>query len=304
MTTKRPHGGVSARKQWPASVNEELDKGELQRVESGQTSPGFTYQGGPIIASPDVRVTFWGAAWAGADAARRTDIVQFVQDFLASDYMNILSQYGVGEGAGKCGNYGGASDRPAVTGTIDTTKIETEIQAMVDGDILPEPGTPSEAALLIFLDESIEVRDHTIDVTMCEPRGDNAFGFHYFFTTAAGHKFYYAVIPSLTDTCLQRSCPGGDAQCSLQLATTQEQRQTQVASHEFSEMVSDPEINAWRDPATGAENGDICNGESGTITVAGRTWNVQKMYSYVDDRAGNSACLAGAPEPIPSQIPG
>ena len=40
---------------------------------------------------------------------------------------------------------------------------------------------------------------------MCEPAGDNAFGYH-FFTTTAGHEFYYAVIPALTDTCLKESC--------------------------------------------------------------------------------------------------
>jgi hypothetical protein len=139
---------------------------------------------------------------------------------------------------------------------------------------------------------------------LCEPTNDNAFGYHNFFTTTAGHKFYYAVIPALTDLCLQESC-GQDTGCSLHLAQTQEQRQTQVASHEFAEMTTDPELNAWLDPQAG-ENGDICNGESSVITVGADSWTVQRTYSKADDMAtgGQSYCLATAPAPIPPLKPG
>jgi hypothetical protein len=135
---------------------------------------------------------------------------------------------------------------------------------------------------------------------MCEPNGDTAFGYHYYFTTTAGNALAYSVIPGLTDACLQNSCPGNDAGCSLHLGETQEQRQTQVASHEFSEMVSDPQLTAWYDPANG-ENGDICNGVSDTITVGPNTWTVQRMYSLYDDIQSNGAtiCALNPASPIP-----
>ena len=267
-------------------------------------SPAFTYQGGPIVADPQVYATFWGPNWSDADhTARHANLIQFIQDFMASDYMNILSQYGVGNGAGNCGTYHSASDRPNVTGQLDAAGIHQAIQAMIDDGVVPEPSTPSYTALMIFLDETIEVNDQQTGAVMCEKQADTAFGYHFFFTTSAGHKFYYSVIPALDDTCLQNSCPQDNA-CSLHLAETQEQRQTQVASHEFSEMVSDPEITAWRDPSSGDENGDLCNGQNGTITVQGRTWTVQKMYSAVDDHNGGHACQLGPPNPIPSQLPG
>ena len=41
---------------------------------------------------------------------------------------------------------------------------------------------------------------------------------------SAGNVFPFAVVPGLTDTCLQNSCPGDDAGCNLHLAQTQEQR--------------------------------------------------------------------------------
>ena len=262
----------------------------------------FGYQGGPIIADPQVHATFWGPAWADAEhTLRQADLAQFAQDLLASDYMNILSQYGVGEGAGKAGTWLGDSNLPTVTGQLSDSGIHDAIQSLIDAGTLPEPGSPSNMALLIFMDESIEINDAGLGVTMCEPQGDTAFGYHYFFTTNAGNQFYYAVIPALTDACLESSCPQ-DSTCSLRLAQTQEQRQTQVASHEFSEMVTDPEISAWRDPDSGSENGDNCNGQSGTITVDGRTWTVQRMYSLVDDQAGRNACVLGPPNPIPSQL--
>jgi hypothetical protein len=273
------------------------------RAVAAAADPGFGYQGGPIIANPQVHASFWGANWTDAThAPRRADLLQFVQDFLASDYMNTLSQYGVGNGAGQCGTWLGASDLPTAAGQMSDSDIHTSIQSMINAGTLPEPASPSEIALLIFLDETIEIDDTNMGIVMCEPQQDTAFGYHFFFTTAAGNQFYYSVVPALDDTCLKNSCAQDNA-CSLHLAQTQEQRQTQVASHEFSEMVTDPEISAWRDPNTGAENGDNCNGQSGTITVDGRTWTVQLMYSKTDDQNGQPACVLGPANPLPSLLP-
>ena len=180
--------------------------------------------------------------------------------------------------------------------------IHTGIQTMIDRGLVPEPGAPSNMALVIFMDGSLEVNDSGVGVVMCEPQGDNAFGYHYYFTTHAGHRFYYSVVPWLDDLCLRESCPGGDGTCSLKLTQTQLQRQTQVASHEFSEMVTDPEISAWRDPGNGLENGDVCNGRSGAIAVAGRSWNVQQMYSRLADVEGAAACILAPPAPLPSLL--
>ena len=297
---RTPVGGVSATLPEPPST----DTGDLQaRAPAAATDPGFEYQGGPIIANPEVHASFWGATWSDANhATRRSNLIQFIQDFLASDYMNILSQYGVGNGAGRCGTWLGATDLATAAGQMSDTDIHASIQSMIDAGTVPEPGSPSEMALLIFLDETIEINDPNMGIVMCEPQHDTAFGYHFFFTTAAGNKFYYSIVPGLDDNCLRESCPQDNA-CSLRLSETQEQRQTQVASHEFSEMVTDPEITAWRDPNTGAENGDNCNGQSGTITVSGRIWTVQLMYSKSDDQNEQPACILAPANPIPP-LPG
>jgi hypothetical protein len=107
----------------------------------------------------------------------------------------------------------------------------------------------------------------------------------------------------LTSYLLNTGCGGGG--CSLSLSQTQEQRRTQVASHEFAEMISDPAFpSGWFGPASD-ENGDICNGEADSITVRGNTWDVQRIYSKFDDIATNGAsfCRTTAPIPIPTLSP-
>src|SRR5260370_39035461 len=75
---------------------------------------------------------------------------------------------------------------------------------------------------------------------------------------------------------------------------------TLFRSHEFGEMITDPQLNAWWDSG-GGEEGDICNGESATIAVGANTWTVQKSYSKTDDVASNGAnfCVVSHPSPHP-----
>jgi hypothetical protein len=157
--------------------------------------------------------------------------------------------------------------------------------------------------VIVYLAEGITVHDGSI--VMCAATSDDAFGFHSFFTTTAGHPLNFAIIPGLEDTCLKNSCPGNDGGCSLHLAQTQEQRQTQVASHEFAEMTTDPQLNAWFDGNAGGENGDLCNGEGATITIGANTWTVQRTYSKTHDTGapGANFCLSEAAAPVP-KLPG
>jgi hypothetical protein len=300
------YGGVNAFTRQPALKGFD-DSNDLQKVKPiAAAHPNFSYHGGPVIKCANVYTSFWGSGWT-TDPAKTVNAGRlgiFMKDFLASKYMNILSQYGSGTGAGLAGVFFGASFVNNVAAELTDNLIHTTIQSCIDAGVLPEPSNPSDMALMIFLDDNMAVKDPGTGITMCEPAGDTAFGYHFHFTTQKGNPFYYSVIPGLTDACLTSSC-GSNAGCSLQLTETQEQRRTQVASHEFSEMVTDPELNAWFD-SDGSENGDICNGESGTITVGANTWTVQRMYSKADDVSSNGAttCLLEAPNPIPKLSPG
>jgi hypothetical protein len=264
---------------------------------------GFHYHGGRVVNCPQVYLAFWGSAWtaSAAELLRAQRLMQYHQDLLASTYMNVLSQYGAGTGVSS-----GAVFRSVfvtnVANNLLNADITNTLQAAINSNALPEPGSPSNTCVIVYLANGMTV--DAFGQRMCEPNNDTAFGFHTFFTTTGGHHCYFAIIPPLDDSCLQHSC-GSDAGCSLHLAATQEQRETQVASHEFSEMISDPELNAWFEDGTGEENSDIVNGQSATITVSGRTWTVQRQYSLTDDIASNGAnfSVVDAPNPLP-KLPG
>ena len=297
-------GGVSPR------MHQRATRGARTKKGKGKAQPGkfpnFIWHGGPVIANPQVHTSFWGALWSDAShQARAQRLNQYHRDLLQSGFMNVLSQYGVGQGAGKAGSFIGQSFISSVPSALTDPVIRSTIQSAIDGGVLPEPDSSPNMALMIYLDENIGIDDPGDQLILCEPKNDNAFGYHDFFKTTAGHNFHYAVVPALSDVCLQNSCPGGDSGCSLRLTQTQEQRQTQVASHEFAEMVTDPELDGWTDAAAG-ENGDICNGESSTIAVGVNTWTVQRTYSKADDIAtnGGSFCRETAPAPIPALKPG
>lgn len=266
----------------------------------------FIWNGGPVITCPLIYATFWGASWTNTPTGHTEAgrLAQFLQDLVNSEFMNVLSQYGCGSGP-HSGLFVHSSFFSNVPANISDTDIHTIIQGAINSGAIPEPPAKNTThVVVIYLDSSIAVKDAGLGIAMCEPAGDNAFGYHYFFNTAKGNPCYYAVIPSLDDTCLKNTCGGGG--CSLSLSQTQEQRRTQVTSHEFAEMVTDPAFpTGWFGPASD-ENGDICNGEADSITVGPNTWDVQRIYSKSDDLATNGAsfCRATASSPIPKLSPG
>jgi hypothetical protein len=278
----------------------------------GERYPNFRFHGGPVIHTHQLYALFVGNWNSAVDQNRASRIRQFLSDFLNSKYMNILSQYG-------CGNNGNLANSIFIQNSVqDLTgdDIHNIIQTSINNHQLPEPINNS-IAYILFLDNDTAVHDES--VKMCEPETDTGFGYHYHFITKQRNKCPFAVVPGLVDSCLVNTC-SNDHDCSLHLSQTQEQRQTQVASHELSEMFSNPFVDTdkegWSNPIPQEgnenddsdiphENGDICNGNSATITVGSNTWNVQRMYSKWHDMKTNGAniCMIENPDPLPSQIP-
>ena len=265
----------------------------------------FIYHGGPVINSPQVHILFVGNWNSPPNQNRATRLIQFVSDLLSSRYMNILSQYG----CGTTGTVAGTTIVPTADNNLSAADIHNLIQSAINNNQIPEPVDQATCALL-YLDDATAVNDTTSGAVLCEATSDNAFGYHDHFVTTAGNSYPFAIVPGLTDTCLKNSCPS-DLKCTLHLSATQEQRQTQVTSHELSEMFSNPQVGsneAWSRPSTGPndphENGDICNGESATITVGSNTWTIQMMYSKYDDMFSNGAttCITDS-DSLPSLLP-
>src|SRR5215471_1348281 len=213
MTTERKTGGVAAMLE-PSdrhvSKSGRRIGGVSPRVaHEGYAAPAvplpaapahadFIWNGGPVLSCPMMYATFWGPSWtnspSGLTEAGR--LSQFLQDMVNSQFMNVLSQYGVGSGPGT-GLFMQASFITSVAASISDTDIHNIIQGAINAGAIPEPPANNTThCIVIYLDSSIAVKDTTLGIGMCEPSGDNAFGYHYFFKTAKGNSCYYSVIPS------------------------------------------------------------------------------------------------------------
>src|SRR5205085_5658556 len=160
--------------------------------------PDFINHGGPVVTNPNVFTSFWGDAWTRDQdhVNRSARLNQFCQDLVSSAFMNVLTQYGVGAP----GVFQSASFIGGISGTITDQDIHNSIQSAIDSGDIPEPVTPFQTCVIIYLAEGIGVED-TSDpqnpLILCEPSNDSAFGYHNFFNTSAGNKLYYAVVPAL-----------------------------------------------------------------------------------------------------------
>jgi hypothetical protein len=282
----------------PQRAKERTDLAGAPRRSPTGTFSNFIYRGGAVINTPRLFALFIGDWASAANQTRATRLGQFMTDLMSSRYMNILSQYG-------CGTSGTLVSSSFIASTdhdLSGGDIQTIVQNAITAGTVPEP-TDQATCYILFLDDATAVNDGSI--VMCEPTSDTAFGFHDVFTTTAGNLAAFSVIPGLTDACLRNSC-ANDGTCSLHLAQTREARQTQVVSHELAEMFSDPHLDAWFDPnGNVGENGDICNGQAGTLTVGANSWTVQQMYSKSHDMTTNGAttCVTEVANPLPSLLP-
>jgi len=232
------------------------------------------YEGGPVVYCPLVYTSFWGASWTNSNASLASQLNQFVQDLMqAGPWMNVLTQYGL-SGAGALAQ---SSFLEFVPKTLTVSSYEAIFQSCINAGLIPEPENVNNSRIvsivLVFLDSSVIINGGGRQLNF--PGAPDA-GYHDSFNTAAGNPFIYA-FSEFAD---------------LKTITT-------IMSHEFAEMVTDPLYTAWTPDQAQHEIGDYCEGQNTTITVGGRTWTVQQMWSDVAN-----ACVVGSATRIPPIHPG
>ena len=244
----------------------------------------LTNQGGIVLNNPQLFNIFLGN-WSSVDDQKRIDrLNKFTVDILSHQWMTVLRQYGIEQP----GKFVGSITIDNSDMELTDAEVQTTLQKAIDTAKIAEPSANN--VYIIYLSDNTSVRDTKLNISMCNPSNDNAFGYHSHFKTKKSGSFYYAVIPDLNDDCIKSTCVGSSS-CSLSLSQTREERQTQIASHEIAETVTNPEATTWYDKKTGKENADICNGLINRITVGENTWCVQRMYSQADAMAGREKCV-------------
>jgi hypothetical protein len=265
----------------------ELSAAERANIAAGKPvlAPEFQWHGGPILASATVGLVFIG----NDDSAFRAQIYQFLQDLVnpAAGWLNILAQYGIKSAS---------IASPMVLTPPNNNLQEKDIWKLV----VKAHGMAGADCYLLVLAPGIAADFG--GAVLCEPSADNAFGDHScFYHWLSNLRF--AVIPALETPCVQVSCPDGDLTCTLKTTQSRLDRVTQVISHELAEMMTDPQCSpqttGWSGGSGAWEVADMCAGSSVPMTVSGRTWNVQTLYSKLLDSKGTfPACVGPSPTPL------
>lgn len=263
-TVERAHAATSAR---TSHATPDFPAGAQLAYNGGKVNPSSTYF--------DV---FWGSYWSGAGSGTASHIDSFVSTVGPSpDFASVLEQYSTPTQTIGVGKYGGkayiASDPPS---TVDDTAIETQIQSWIDAGTVP-PASDTEVYSIAF--------PPGVTITMQGSASCSAFcGYHSSFNTTSGATARYIVLPD-------PGC-GGVAGCNF--ASSIDDDNTIILSHEMSEETTDPDVGlaistnnnaylGWYDNANG-EIGDICAGDPDSSMLG---FAVQTEWSNADN-----ACVA------------
>ena len=289
---------------------EETPRGGVDNRSGGDAARGMNgrlqYFGGRVISNVKVYTIYWTSA---VPTEIQTNIGAFVTAITNSSYWAGLSEYNtvglVGEsddlagsnqviGPGSFG--GGITITPNnVNMTLSNYDIAQELLTQIGAGAIPGPELDANGNV-----NSLYVFEFPSNYTVTSFGGTSCVdfcGFHdttQLATEAGLLSIPYAVIPdTIAGPCAGPGCSTGNKLDSSY----------QIHSHEMGEAVTDAEIGlgsgflarpmAWYDAAdqvsggsNGGENGDLCNGVTGT--AAG--YAVQKLWSNL-----NGACIDSPP---------
>lgn len=205
---------------------------------AGAPRPHLVNYGGNILENPKLVSVFYGKYWQGAKGKADANYINSFGEYLVrSPHMGTLAEYGI-----ESGEYAGSS---FVRGTSDRVIDESEIQNIVYNELRTKsvPAADGETVYTVFLPPGTELlaSDGTSSY-------DGMGGYHGSFLDEKGTPVYYAAI-------VYSAGANG-----IPFAPSPRDNITIVASHEWAEAATDPDVNrdelAWYDKNYG-EVGDI-----------------------------------------------
>ncbi len=264
--------------------------------------PNLQYFGGPVITNVQPITVFWSQNVNAALTPNTTGIAQFLADLGNSTYMNVVRQYstyGVESSSNQSSDQwiGSGSATPeaytlvpskcsgTATCTVSDTDIQNELNAQIAANKLPAPtydalGNPNTLYMTYF-PPNVHVSGPDGAGGSCVSGGFCAYHNTGTYSGDSNPLLYGVLMDNFTSACAQ-GC-GANA--------TAMENQTDVSSHEFAEAITDADIGLdtqfdYANPAGWGDNNcgeiaDICDADSAgdTITVDGRSWVVQELWS-------------------------
>jgi hypothetical protein len=247
-----------------ANANPAKSRGHVQLLQ---------WYGGPVMHSTTVVPVFWGSRWS--DSTFKSDKVTGL------DY--LYSHIGGTAYARTNGEYNDGS------GSVNTSSISKGAD-LTDTNATPS-GAPSTSQVLA---EVAKVTGNNptagayYPVYSDQPRGSAGYCAWHSSGTINGRQIEFGFFFNLDGD------PGCDPQASTSLGHSQGlSALANVTGHELSEMLTDPQLNAWMDQR-GEENSDKCAWTwLGTVQIGTQNWKIQGNWSNAAANANSGYANVG-----------
>ncbi len=243
------------------------------------------YHGGDLVRHAAIFVLFWGPDWStdpehqATAAALRT----FFQGVGSSTYACAWREYAVpGQDIGPA-TYAGDEIVPTPPPTSGGEVSDDDIQAMIASEVAAghAPPVSDDAFYVVVPPKGVPVT--VSGESGCGGSNFTFCGYHDAFARL-GHRYRYTALPYPCAGCFVDA--GHDPGLALE----------EIASHELSETVTDPDAppvgdGGWYDDATQDENADVCrlDGCDTLFPIGADTFVVNSLWSNLA-----RACVAAA----------
>lgn len=218
------------------------------------------WHNGPVMHSTTVVPVFWGSKWSDSTFTgdKVTGIDYFYSHVGGTPYLHTNAEFTDG------------------SGNVNTASVSKASADKTDFNATPS-GAPSTSAVLAEVAKATgnnPVPGAYYPVYSDQPRGSAGYCAWHSSGTINGIQVEFGFFFALD----------GDAGCDPKAPTNLGHSQglsalANVSGHELSEMLTDPQLNAWYDQK-GDENSDKCAWTySGLVTIGSQSWKIQGNWS-------------------------
>ena len=229
-----------------------------------KSSPNLIYHGGPVqTGRTEVHPIFWGTSWQSYTGDEIRGIDAFYGGVGNSSYLNTNKEYTNSSGA--------------------HVSVDVHENAIVVDNSAAPTGPPSTNAILaeVANEYPSPTANAYYPVYIDQPRGNAGYCAWHSSGTIGGIPVQFAFFFKLDGD------PGCDPQNSYTGQSQGLSALGNVSGHELSEMLTDPQLNAWFD-SSGNENADKC-----AWTFSGNNQNYGGYSFKIQGNWSNNAYNAG-----------
>ena len=235
----------------------------------------LSWHSGPVMHSTTVAPIYWGSNWSNPSFTgdKITGLDSLYSNVHGTAYAHTNSEYSDG------------------SGNVNTSSI-SKANNVLDTSATPS-GAPSTGQVLAEVAKATNNRPAAnayYPVYSDQPRGSAGYCAWHSSGTINGIRVQFGFFFNLDGD------PGCDPQAPTNLGHSQGlSALANVTGHELSEMLTDPQLDAWYDQR-GSENADKCAWTfSGLVTIGGSSWKIQGNWSNAAANAhtgyANGGCI-------------